>query len=86
VLKLAESFDLGAVMGDLGRIAQAAGNGAPAFGFKGIKRIGATANLLTVFEDSFHELFSDRTATDLIEIFDLAEELAAAGVELGGGG
>jgi hypothetical protein len=39
-----------------------------------------------VLENGVDELFGDGAAADLIEVFDLGEKLAAARVELGGGG
>ena len=86
LLELAEGFDLGTVVADLDGIAQASGNGAPALVLEGVKGVGAAPHLLGIFTNGLDELFSDGAAANLIEVFDLGEELAAAGVELGNGG
>jgi len=70
----------------LGGIAQAAGNSAPASIFKGVEGVRAAPHLLSILADGFDELLGDGAAADLIEVFDLREELAAAGMELGDGG
>lgn len=85
LLELAESFNLGAVMGDLCRVAQATGDGAPGLVFEGIEGVRAAANLGAVFANTLDELFGDGAAPNLIEVVDLGEEFAAAGVELDGG-
>ena len=74
-----------AVMGNLRRVAQAAGNGSPSPGFIGVEGVGAAANLLTILADGLDELLGDGSASDLIEGVDPGKELAAAAVELGRG-
>lgn len=80
-LELAEGVDLSAVMGNLGRIAEAAGNGSPLLVFEGIEGVGTAADLLTI-TDGLNELLSNGTSADLLKVFDLGEELTAAGMEL----
>ncbi len=86
LLELAEGFDLGAVVGYLGRVGESAGNGAPVVVLEGVESVAPASDFGAVLENGVDELFGDGAAADLIEVFDLGEKLAAASEELGGGG
>ena len=86
LLKLAEGFDLGAVVGDLGWVAQTTRYRAPALVLKRVESVRPAADFCAVFTDALDKLFGDGLSADLIEVFDLGKELAATGVELDGGG
>jgi hypothetical protein len=86
LLELAKGFDLGAVVGDLGWVAQAARYGASPLVLERIESVGPATDFGAVFADALDKLFGDGATADLIEIFDLGKELTATCVELGGGG
>ena len=73
-------------MGNLGRVGQAAGNGASALVLEGVEGVGPTLDFGAILENGLYELFGDGAASDLIKVFDLGKELAATSMKLSGGG
>ncbi len=69
LLELVEGLDLGAVTGDLGGVGEAV------VVFEGVEGVGPAADFGAVFENGVDELFGNGAAADLIEVFDLGEEL-----------
>jgi len=61
------------------------GNSATAFAFESVDGVGPTLDFAAFLENRLDELFGNGAAANLIEAFDLGNELAVASVEFGAG-